>query len=48
MDYIDANIDSRPVYFTVWFPELEQFFVSNRSTDNSGSSGGSDGYCLTA
>ena len=26
MDYINTNIDSRPVYFTVWFPELEVYF----------------------
>lgn len=26
LDYIDTNIDSRPVYFTVWFPDLEVYF----------------------
>jgi hypothetical protein len=26
MDYIDANLETRPVYFTLWAPELEEYF----------------------
>jgi hypothetical protein len=26
MAYIDANIDTRPIYFTVWVPELEEYY----------------------
>jgi hypothetical protein len=26
MDYIEANIDARPVYFTLWLPELEAYY----------------------
>jgi hypothetical protein len=26
MAYIDANLDTRPVYFTVWLPELEEYY----------------------
>lgn len=26
MAYIEANIDTRPVYFTIWVPELEEYY----------------------
>jgi len=26
MAYIDANIETRPIYFTVWVPELEEYY----------------------
>ena len=26
MAYINANLDSRPIYFTVWQPELEEYY----------------------
>jgi hypothetical protein len=26
MAHIDANIDARPIYFTIWVPELEEYY----------------------
>jgi hypothetical protein len=26
MAYIDANIETRPIYFTIWVPELEEYY----------------------
>jgi len=31
--YIDANIDSRPIYFTLWIPELERYYRVEQVSD---------------
>ncbi len=33
MAYIDANLDTRPVYFTVWLPELEEYYRVEQTSD---------------
>ena len=31
--YIDANIEKRPVYFTIWLPELERYYQLEQISD---------------